>query len=222
MFAALVSCGFAVAEASAASVALVCDGEFRFQRESVEGMTEVNFDGTMHVALVAEEDSVVEVRLQTFEDGTLTPVQTFALPPAEEPPMTGDMAVLFPELAAQSPADKPDSAATEIDVTPGTLTIDTTDQEVVLRHVVESGPIIKARAKGRPLVPTREKVETIEMRLDRSSGDMNLVWGKTASAITGDPARSGSARCSSATRNPIRPPARRYASVPSEAVPLRT
>lgn len=180
MFAALVSCGFAVAEASAASVALVCDGEFRFQRESVEGMTEVNFDGTMHVALVAEEDSVVEVRLQTFEDGTLTPVQTFALPPAEEPPMTGDMAVLFPELAAQSLADEPDSAATEIDVTPGTLTIDTTDQEVVLRHVVESGPIIKARAKGRPLVPTREKVETIEMRLDRSSGDMNLVWGENS------------------------------------------
>ena len=180
MVALLVTCGFAVAEAGAASVALVCDGEFRFQRESVEGMTEVNFDGTMHVALVAEEDSVVEVRLQAFEDGTLKPVQTFALPPVEEEPVTGDMAVLFPELFVQGPVDEPDSAATTIDVIPGTLTIDTTDEEVVLRHVVESGPIIKARVKGRPLVPTREKIETIEMRLDRSSGDMNLVWGENS------------------------------------------
>ncbi len=61
---------------------------------------------------------------------------------------------------------------------PGTLTIDTSEREVVLRHVVESGPVIKARVNGMPLVPTREKIETVEMRIDRSSGDMNLVWGE--------------------------------------------
>jgi len=68
-------------DTAAASVALVCDGEFRMQRASVEGVTEVNSAGTMHVALVAEADSVVEIRLQTFEDGRRAPVQTFALPP---------------------------------------------------------------------------------------------------------------------------------------------
>ena len=39
---------------------------------------------------------------------------------------------------------------------------------------------LKARVDGRPLVPTREKVETVEMRLDRSSGDLSLVWGEAS------------------------------------------
>lgn len=173
------SCALAVAEANAAAVALVCDGEFQTQRASIEGTTEANFAGTMHVALVAEEDSVVAVRLQAFEDGKLTPAQTFALPPVEEAPEVGEMALLFPELLVDGPGDVPEVPVEAApDVTPGALTIDTTDREVVLRHVVESGPIIRARVNGRPLVQTREKIETFDMRLDRSSGNISLVWGE--------------------------------------------
>ncbi|MEK9855778.1 MAG: hypothetical protein VW495_13315 [Rhodobiaceae bacterium] len=126
-------------DTAAASVALVCDGEFRMQRGSIKGTTEMNAAGTMHVALVAQADSVVEIRLQTFEDGKRTPVQTFALPPMEAEPETGDMALLFPELfidAAAEDDDAPDLS--EVVASPGTLTIDTSEREVVLRHVVES------------------------------------------------------------------------------------
>ena len=48
----------------------------------------------------------------------------------------------------------------------------------MLRHVLESGPMMKARVDGRPLVSTREKIQTVEMRLDRASGDISLVWGE--------------------------------------------
>jgi hypothetical protein len=192
--AAMASYALAATDGVAASVALVCDGEFRMQRASVEGVTEINSAGTMHVALVAEQDSVVEIRLQTFEDGKRTPVQTFALPPMEAEPETGDMALLFPELFIDATGeDDGASDLSEVVATPGTLTIDTSEREVVLRHVVESGPIIKARVNGRPLVPTREKIETIEMRIDRSSGDMNLVWGEDS---VRDHRRAGAIRTS--------------------------
>lgn len=177
--AALATCALAVADAGAASVALVCDGEFRTQRASVEGITEANFHGTMHVALVAEAESVTEIRLQAFEDGKRTPVQTFVLPPVEDEPETDQMALLFPELLVDGPVEVEDApVAAEMAGTPGALTIDTSDREVVLRQIVESGPMIKARVDGRPLVSTREKIETVEMRLDRSSGDISLVWGE--------------------------------------------
>ena len=192
--AAMASYALAETDGVAASVALFCDGEFRTQRASVEGVTEINSAGTMHVALVAEQDSVVEIRLQTFEDGKRTPVQTFALPPMEAEPETGDMALLFPELFIDAMGeDDGASDLSEVVATPGTLTIDTSEREVVLWHVVESGPIIKARVNGRPLVPTREKIETIEMRIDRSSGDMNLVWGEDS---VRDHRRAGAIRTS--------------------------
>ena len=177
----LASLAVAAGEAGAASVALVCDGEFRMQRASVEGTAEAMFAGTMHVALVAEDDSVVEVRLQAFEDGARTPVQTFMLPPVEEAPETGEMVLLFPELFEDELAvPKAEPAMPDAAIIPGKLTIDTTDSEIVLHHVVETGPVVKARVDGRPLVPTREKVETVEMRLDRSSGDLSLVWGEAS------------------------------------------
>ena len=160
--AAMASYALAASDGVAASVALFCDGEFRTQRASVEGVTEINSAGAMHVALVAEQDSVVEIRLQTFEDGRRAPVQTFALPPMEAEPETGDMALLFPELFINATGeDDGASDLSEVVAKPGTLTIDTSEREVVLRHVVKSGPIIKARVDGRPLVPTREKIETI-------------------------------------------------------------
>ena len=167
------------APAGATSVALVCDGEFRTQNATVEGTTEANFVGTMHLALVADDDGVIEVRLQAFENGTRTPAQTFVLPVVEEVPDRGEMALLFPELMETTPADE-DSGET-VQPAPeftGELTIDTTDAEVVLHQVVESGPIIRARVDGKPLVPTRQKIETVDMRLDRASGRLSLVWGE--------------------------------------------
>ena len=166
-------------DARMSAVALVCDGEFRTRRASIEGMTEASFAGTMHVALVADEDSVTAVRLQAFEDGKRTAVQTYILPPEDEAPVTGDMALLFPELLADGPAEAAaEPVAFEPAATPGELTIDTTDRQIVLRHMLESGPMMKAKVDGRPLVSTREKIETVEMRLDRSSGDISLVWGE--------------------------------------------
>jgi hypothetical protein len=169
----------AATNADASAVTLVCDGVFRMQRASIEGTSEANFAGTMHVALVAEEDGVTAVRLQSFEDGERTPVQSYVTVPFEEPPATDEMAQLFPELLVDGPAEaEAEPVAVEFTATPGELTIDTTDREIVLRHVLESGPMMKARVDGRPLVSTREKIETVEMRLDRSSGDISLVWGE--------------------------------------------
>ena len=179
LVAALASGAMTAAHANPAAVALVCDGEFRTQQAGLEGTTEAMFSGTMHVALVAEDNSVIEIRLQAFEDGKRTPVQTYALPPVEEEPETGEMALLFPELLVDGSVDAADMPMLpELAITPGELTIDTTDREVVLRHVVASGPMIKARVDGKPLVPTREKIETVDMRLDRSSGSISLVWGE--------------------------------------------
>ena len=169
----------AAAPAGAISVALVCDGEFRTQNATVEGTTEAMFVGTMHLALVADNDAVIEVRLQTFENGARTPAQTFVLPVVEEVPETGEMALLFPELIETGQAD--DVSGETAQAAPGfmgELTINTTDAEVVLHQVVESGPIIRARVDGRPLVPTRQKIETVDMRLDRTSGRLSLVWGE--------------------------------------------
>ena len=166
-------------DARASAVTLVCDGEFRTQRASANGMSEVNFVGTMHVALVTEKESVTAVRLQSFEDGKRTPVKSYILPPFEAPPATGEMARLFPELLVKGPPEpEAQPAVVEVAATPGELTIDTTDGEIVLRHVRESGPMMKARVDGRPLVSTREKIETVEMRLDRASGSISLVWGE--------------------------------------------
>ena len=167
------------AAAKSSAVALVCDGEFRLQTARIDGSDETMFGGTMHVALVAEENSVVEVRLQSYEDGTRMPIQTYRLPLVEEEPDLGDVALLFPELLQDS--DAPDEeAAPAPEPPPGTLTIDTTAKQVVLQQTVESGPIMKARIDGRPLVPTRQKIETVEMRLDRTSGDLSMTWSENS------------------------------------------
>ena len=167
------------AAAKSSAVALVCDGEFRLQTARIDGSDETMFGGTMHVALVAEENSVVEVRLQSYEDGTRMPIQTYRLPLVEEEPDLGDVALLFPELLQDS--DAPDEeAAPAPEPAPGTLTIDTTAKQVVLQQTVESGPMMKARIDGRPLVPTRQKIETVEMRLDRTSGDLSMIWSENS------------------------------------------
>ena len=167
------------AAAKSSAVALVCDGEFRLQTARIDGTDETMFGGTMHVALVAEENAVVEVRLQSYEDGMKMPIQTFRLPLVEEGPDLGDVALLFPELLEDE--DVADEDTTPVPVpSPGVLTIDTSAKQVVLQQTVESEPMMKARIDGRPLVPTRQKIETVEMRLDRTSGDLSMIWSENS------------------------------------------
>ena len=167
------------AAAKSSAVALVCDGEFRLQTARIDGTDETMFGGTMHVALVAEENSVVEVRLQSYEDGMKMPIQTFRLPLVEEEPDLGDVALLFPELLEDEDVADEDTAPAPVP-SPGVLTIDTSAKQVVLQQTVESGPMMKARIDGRPLVPTRQKIETVEMRLDRTSGDLSMIWSENS------------------------------------------
>ena len=163
------------AAAKSSAVALVCDGEFRLQTARIDGTDETMFGGTMHVALVAEENSVVEVRLQSYEDGMKMPIQTFRLPLVEEEPDLGDVALLFPELLEDEDVADEDTAPAPVP-SPGVLTSAPSAKQVVLQQTVESGPMMKARIDGRPLVPTRQKIETVEMRLDRTSGDLSMIW----------------------------------------------
>ena len=54
--------------------------------------------------------------------------------------------------------------------------ITATDIDVMLTQSLESGPVIKARVEGRPLVPTRESVATTELYLDRINGEVTVNW----------------------------------------------
>ena len=167
------------AAAKSSAVALVCDGEFRLQTARIDGTDETMFGGTMHVALVAEENSVVEVRLQSYEDGMKMPIQTFRLPLVEEALDLGDVALLFPEILEDEDVADEDTAPAPVP-SPGVLTIDTSAKQVVLQQTVESGPMMKARIDGRPLVPTRQKIKTVEMRFDRTSGDLSMIWSENS------------------------------------------
>ena len=142
------------AAAKSSAVALVCDGEFRLQTARIDGTDETMFGGTMHVALVAEENSVVEVRLQSYEDGMKMPIQTFRLPLVEEEPDLGDVALLFPELLEDGDVADEDTAPAPVP-SPGVLTIDTSAKQVVLQ-------------------------QTVEMRLDRTSGDLSMIWSENS------------------------------------------
>ena len=167
------------AAAKSSAVALVCDGEFRLQTVRIDGTDEMMFGGIMHMALVAEENSVVEIRLQSYEDGMKMPIQTFRLPLVKEEPDLGDVALLFRELLEDEDVADEDTAPAPVP-TPGVLTIDTSAKQVVLHQIVESGPMMKARIDGRLLVPTRQKIETVEMRLDRTSGDLSIIWSENS------------------------------------------
>ena len=59
------------------------------------------------------------------------------------------------------------------------LKIDATADAITLHQSTERGPIIRARVDGKPLVPTRELVATVDMRLDRINGSLSLVWGES-------------------------------------------
>jgi hypothetical protein len=164
---------------SAAPITLVCDGEFRTQIASVDSVSEEMFGGTMHVALVSEADEVVEVRLQAFEGQTRMPVQTYALMPATpiaEGEETLVASAMIPGLNTTAPL-----AGVEIamDTRPkDALGINATDEAITLHQTIESGPMLRAKVDGKPLVPTRERVATVDMRLDRLDGSLSLVWSE--------------------------------------------
>jgi hypothetical protein len=164
---------------SAAPITFVCEGEFRTQIADVDSVSEDMFGGTMHVALVREDEEFVEVRLQAFEGETRTPVQTYALMPesltAEQIDEVMGSAVIPGLNTSRSFA----GVETGEDQGPAdALEISATDEAVMLHQTIESGPMMRARVDGKPLVPTRERVATVKMRLDRVDGSLNLVWSE--------------------------------------------
>ena len=134
----------------------------------------------MHVALVENEGRFVEVRLQPYEGDVRMPVQTYALTevrddaPADE--SGGDVAAI-PGLVTSGKLAGADNAAQQMPA--DDLRIDATADAITLSQSTERGPIIRARVDGKPLVPTREVVATVTMRLDRIDGSLSLVWGES-------------------------------------------
>ena len=169
----------APALASAPPITLVCDGEFRTQVADVDSVTEDMFAGTMHVALVREADEFVEVRLQAFEGETRMPVQTYALMlPA---PTSGEegaamVSAAIPGLITSEPLAGAEAGS--VDGAADALEISATDEAITLHQTIERGPMMRARVDGKPLVPTRERVATVDMRLDRIDGSLSLVWSE--------------------------------------------
>ena len=134
----------------------------------------------MHVALVSHEGQFVEVRLQAYEGDMKMPLQTFALMtiPEEVPEdETVVAATAIPGLITSDKLAGAENARQEIPA--DSLKIDATDDAITLRQSTEHGPIIRARVDGKPLVPTREVVATVDMRLDRIDGSLSLVWGES-------------------------------------------
>ena len=177
--AALAALLVAPASASAAAITFVCDGEFRTQIASVDSVSEEMFGGTMHVALVREAEEFVEVRLQAFEGQTRMPVQTYALMP-DAPVADGDEAVVMSAaIPGLNLSDALDGVDVAIDRSPvDALEISATSEAITLHQTIERGPLIRARVDGKPLVPTRERVATVDMRLDRIDGSLSLVWSE--------------------------------------------
>lgn len=165
----------------ASSIGLVCDGEYRTQAESVDSVAEDMFGGTMHVALVENEGQFVEVRLQPYEGDVRMPAQTYALlamrDEAPEDDAAGSEAAAIRGLVTSDKLAGAENAAQEMPA--DDLRIDATADAITLSQSTERGPIIRARVDGKPLVPTREVVATVTMRLDRIDGSLSLVWGES-------------------------------------------
>ena len=171
----------AAASSDALSIGLVCEGEYRTQAESVDSVAEDMFGGTMHVALVENEGRFVEVRLQPYEGDTRMPVQTYALMTMPDEVPEGDEdgmgAAAIPGLVTSGRLAGAENAVQEMPA--DDLQIDATADAIVMSQSTERGPIIRARVDGKPLVPTREVVATVTMRLDRIDGSLSLVWGES-------------------------------------------
>ena len=68
--------------------------------------------------------------------------------------------------------------AGSVDGAADALEISATDEAITLHQTIERGPMMRARVDGKPLVPTRERVATVDMRLDRIDGSLSLVWSE--------------------------------------------
>jgi hypothetical protein len=178
-------------------VALLCDGEFQVLTGGVDKVSEEMFRGSVHITLIKDKDAkvegeIAEIRLQAFEDNQRIPLEIFLSNPGLNP--EGDL------LAAESLASDQKSGITKISLKVGTrtpardkvdaklnakqnaqpddgvLSIETTDKAIILHRTVASGPLMRAKVDGKPLIKTRESIASVEMRLDRLSGNLMMVW----------------------------------------------
>ena len=158
------------------TVGLVCDGSFQVITGGVDSAVEEVFDGPAHLALTMRDDDFIGVTVQTFERGILMPEQVFALgggmlagslDTADASQLGATMAVVLDDSSTSTLPAGNDDLMVEITAT---------DIDVMLTQSLESGPVIKARVEGRPLVPTRESVATTELYLDRINGEVTVNW----------------------------------------------
>ena len=164
------------AMASAKSIALICEGEYRTTTGAIEGSAETSFAGTMHVALVEQDGSFIEIRLQAYEGETRMPVQQYLAQPEPVSVIDADAAPASQMAGKTARVVKP--AEPDVADPSSDIHINASAAEVVLHQTTETGPMMRARVDGRPLVPTRESVATVDMRLNRITGDLSLVWGE--------------------------------------------
>ena len=161
------------------TVGLVCDGQFEVITGGVDAQAEEMFDGPVHLVLVARDGDFVEVRMQAFERGLLMPEEIFTL--------GGGLAAAGLDMAdagqagGLTPVVVDDShvmsgMADMIDQDDLMVEITATDLDVMLTQSLESGPVIRARVDGKPLVPTRESIARTDMYLDRISGAVTVNW----------------------------------------------
>jgi len=161
------------------TVGLVCDGQFEVITGGVDTQAEEMFDGPVHLVLVARDGDFVEVRMQAFERGLLMPEEIFTL--------GGGLAAAGLDMAdagqagGLTPVVVDDSQvmsgmADMIDQDDLMVEITATDLDVMLTQSLESGPVIRARVDGKPLVPTRESIARTDLYLDRISGAVTVNW----------------------------------------------
>ena len=158
---------------------LVCDGTFQLITGGVDSSAEDTFAGLVHLVLVDREGAFVEVRAQAYERGVLEPEQVFTLGGGVHVGMTDTAdAGLVGQAAALVLNDSTVTRAAALPTAPDDLMVEitATDMDVMLTQSLESGPEIRARVDGKPLVLTRESIATTELFLNRINGDITMVW----------------------------------------------
>ena len=161
------------------TVGLVCDGQFEVITGGVDTQAEEMFDGPVHLALAARDGDFVEVRMQAFERGLLMPEEVFTLggglaAAGLDMADAGQAGGLMPVVADDSRSMS--GMADMIDQDDLMVEITATDIDVMLTQSLESGPVIRARVDGKPLVPTRESIARTDLYLDRISGAVTVNW----------------------------------------------
>ena len=119
------------------------------------------------------------MRAQAYERGILVPEQVFTLGGGVHAGMTDTAyAGLVGQTAALVLNDSTITKAPAMPENPDDLMVEitATDMDVMLTQSLESGPEIRARVDGKPLVMTRESIATTELFLDRINGDITMVW----------------------------------------------